>query len=161
MANASWGQTMQERLFGPAVLSALMLTVAVSLSSPAAGEDGSIEETTASAEAGCPVLESANWTAWLDTLPGSPGPSLRVSGQIVLPTPGFAVTGQLAALDRRHPPSQRVALGFTPPQDVVAQVLTTQEVQLTLPALASTYRAIIITCGDTVLAEIIDVGTIK
>ena len=149
---------MWKTLFGPAVLGTSMLAFALSSNGPAAEEDGLIQGT--SANAGCPVHESANWTARVRTQPGSSRASLQVSGQVVLPTPGFAVIGQLAALDRRRPPSQRVALVFTPPQDVVPQVLTTEDVLLTLPALASTYRAVIITCGDTVLAEITDIEAI-
>ena len=144
-----------------AVIGALGLTVAI----PASG--GTVDETTPvrvaemPAHGGCPVLESADWTAWLNMQPGPSGPSLHVSGQVVLPAPGFTVEGRLGPLDRRQPPSQRVVLEFASPQGVVAQVLSTEDVQLALPALANTYRAVVVTCGETTLAEITEIDTVR
>lgn len=144
-----------------AAIGILVLVFATAPGGPAAGEDGSTQGVGEPENTRCPVLESADWTAWVTTQPGSSEPGLHLSGRVVLPTPGFAVQGRLAALDRRQPPSQRVLLDFVPPDGVVAQVLSTEDVQLTFPALANAYRAIIVICGDATLGEITDVAMVQ
>ena len=152
---------MRKTSFIRAPIGALVLVFATAPGGRAVGEGGSIQGAGQPESAPCPVLESADWTAWVTTQPGSSGPSLHLSGQVVLPTPGFTVQGRLAALDRRQPPSQRIVLDFGPPDGVVAQVLSTEDVQLTFPALANAYRAVIVICGDTTLGEITDIATVQ
>ena len=152
---------MRETSMVPAALGALLLAFATAPGNHAAAEGGSIQEASGSANGGCPVLESADWIAWVASPPGSSVPSLHLAGQVVLPTPGFTVQGRLAALDRRQPPSQRVVLDFMAPSGVVTQVLSTEDVQLSFPALANTYRSVIVVCGDTTIGEITEVGTMR
>ena len=112
------------------------------------------------ARASCPIIESSDWVAWLNKMPGTDGASLHVSGKIVLPTPGYTIEVKAGPLDRRAPPAQRLRLVVTPPAGMVAQVTTTQEVKAKFPARASDYRAIIIGCGDKTLAEVIEIPAV-
>ena len=110
-------------------------------------------------QANCPVIESSDWAAWLNKMPGPDGPSLHINGKIVLPTPGYTVEVKKGPLDRRQPPAQRLRLEITPPTGIVAQVITTQEVKAKFPTNISAYRSVIIGCGDKVLAKIDSVET--
>ena len=48
--------------------------------------------------AACPVLESRNWTAWVNAMPGPDmKPALHVAGEIDLPTPGYTISWRRTA----------------------------------------------------------------
>jgi len=108
--------------------------------------------------AGCAAIESRDWTAWINRMPG-PGarPALHVSGEIDLPTPGFAVTLREGPADRSAVPTQQLILDLAAPNAMVAQVITTQTVRYEGRAIAERYRAIVITCAGQRLAEITDI----
>ncbi|MFM9864059.1 MAG: hypothetical protein ACKVRO_10670 [Micropepsaceae bacterium] len=106
----------------------------------------------------CPVIESRDWAAWVNAMPG-PGTAkeLIATGQIVLPTPGYTVTLTAGLADRSATPMQQLILTATPPTGMVPQVLTTQPVRYQGPAISMNYRAIRIMCGGQMLSEIADV----
>lgn len=103
----------------------------------------------------CPVLASSQWSAWINAEPG-PGatPTLIVQGEADLPTPGYAASWTIGPADRRLPPAQYIDLRFTPPDGMVAQVVTVEKLRFETPAVYPEYRAIIIRCGDKTLATI-------
>ncbi len=107
----------------------------------------------------CPVIESTNWKAWINAMPGPDGPRLHVTGDVTLPTPGYTAAWTLGPTDRAMPPGQTLNLAFAAPTDMVAQVLTTQEIAYEGEAVYSTYRVIRVVCGETLLAEITDIET--
>ena len=108
--------------------------------------------------ADCPVIGSTNWNAWIDAEP--PGPSrLHIRGEAVLPTPGYTVSWRVGAADRMMPPGQHMHLSFSAPDGVVAQVITTQDVDYVGEATYPEYRVIYVHCGDQQLAEITDIPT--
>lgn len=107
----------------------------------------------------CPVLESKNWRAWINTMPGAEGGKLHVSGDVVLPTPGYDVSLTLGILDRRSPPSQRMTLAATPTSEMVAQVLTSTQLNESFPLMARSYHSIMIYCEDELLVEISEIET--
>lgn len=112
--------------------------------------------------ADCAVLESANWQAWVDTMPGPDAkPTLHVTGEVVLPTPGYEITWSMGALDRRQPPAQRLKLSTAPPDGMVAQVITTVAVSYAMESPITEYRAVIVGCGDNTLATIVDVTVVQ
>lgn len=104
----------------------------------------------------CPVMESRNWHAWIDRNEENEA-SLNISGEVDLPTPGYQVTWQPGILDRRQPPTQRFAISLTPPEGMVAQVITPTEISYEMPTQILEYRSVAIYCGDKLLAEIPDV----
>ena len=108
--------------------------------------------------ASCPVIESSEWAAWVNAMPG-PGSTkqLIATGKVVLPTPGYTVTLTAGMADRSATPVQQLILTATPPSGMVTQVLTTQPVRYQGPAISMQYRAIRIMCGGQMLSEITDV----
>ncbi|WP_428027968.1 hypothetical protein [Altererythrobacter sp.] len=107
---------------------------------------------------GCPVLESRNWHAWIDRMPG-PGskPTLNITGEVDLPTPGYSVSLTAGPADRAMPPGLRFRLEAKSPDGMVPQVVTPTEVRYREVTPYPRIREIIIGCGDTVLATIPDV----
>lgn len=107
---------------------------------------------------GCAVLDSREWSAWIDAMPGPDAKrTLHVRGLVDLPTPGFAPVWTVGPADRHAIPKQYFDLAFTPPDGMVAQVITTVEVHFETPAIYPQYRGLVIRCGDAVLAEIDEV----
>ena len=106
----------------------------------------------------CAVIESSNWLAWVDAMPGpDTRPTLHVTGDIVLPTPGYTISWRLGALDRMQPPGQRLVLETMRPEGMVAQVITPVAVAYAGESAITDYREVIVSCGDKVLATISDV----
>ena len=101
----------------------------------------------------CPIVESRNWHAWIDRVAENE-PRLVISGEVDLPTPGYKVKWRSGILDRRQPPTQRLSISFTPPDDIVAQVITPTEVSFTMPSPVLEYHSVMIYCGDKLLADI-------
>ena len=104
----------------------------------------------------CAVLDSRNWKAW--TAFDGTGTTLHITGEVDMPTPGYATTWNLGPTDRAMPPGQRVTLEATPPDGLVAQVITPTVVEYETPGAYPDYRSVTITCGDKTLAEIAPVG---
>ncbi len=108
--------------------------------------------------AACPVIESRDWAAWVNAMPGPAATKeLIVTGQVTLPTPGYTVTLGAGMADRSATPVQQLILTATAPTGMVPQVLTTQPVRYQGPAISMQYRGIRIMCGGTMLTEIADV----
>jgi hypothetical protein len=108
----------------------------------------------------CPVIASRGWNAHINAMPG-PGakPTLIITGEVDLPTPGFTVELIAGPADRMMPPGQRFSLVATPPEGMVTQVVTATPVRYSAPATYGTYRSITIGCGGKVLAEIENIQT--
>ncbi len=106
----------------------------------------------------CPVIESRDWAAWVNAMPG-PGAKAQLiaTGQVTMPTPGYTVTLTAGIADRSATPTQQLILTATPPSGPVTQVLTTQPVRYQGPAISMQYRAVRIMCGGQMLSEIDDV----
>lgn len=116
--------------------------------------DPGTEDMTAAAD--CPVISSHNWSAWVDAEPPEP-PRLYIRGEAVLPTPGYTASWRIGASDRMMPPGQHMHLSFEAPDGVVAQVITTQDVNYEGEATYPEYRVIYVHCGDEQLAEITEI----
>lgn len=108
--------------------------------------------------ASCPVIESSEWAAWVNAMPG-PGSTkqLIATGKVILPTPGYTLTLTAGMADHSATPVQQLILTATPPLGMVTQVLTTQPVRYQGPAISMQYRAIRIMCSSQMLSEISDV----
>lgn len=103
---------------------------------------------------GCPVTESKDWQAWVNAMPGPGEPKLNITGNVTFSKPGITALFSLGPLDRRMPPSQRIIMTAVKSAETLE---ATQTLSASLPALAKSYRSIIIVCGDDVLASITDV----
>ena len=96
-------------------------------------EEQVVEPTNTTTSTSCPAVESRNWHAWIDRVAENE-PRLVISGEVDLPTPGYKTEWQPGILDRRQPPTQRLSISFTPPDGIVAQVITPTEVSFTMPS---------------------------
>jgi hypothetical protein len=117
----------------------------------------------AMADDDCPVIDSAEWRAVVGPVSGATGPHLIVTGRVTLPTPGWQVDLAEGIADRSAMPVQRVILTATPPDGMVAQVLTDYDLRLETPALAGAvgmppYRGVLVMCGGMVLVDLPEVG---
>ena len=109
-------------------------------------------------QSACAVLDSRDWEAWIDRMPGpSATPTLHVIGKIDLPNAGYSVTVRDGPADRSATPTQQIILETTQRSGMHAQVVTTADVAYQAPAIAQTYRSILVMCGGRQLAEIGDV----
>lgn len=105
----------------------------------------------------CPVLETANWVAYINSMPGPDAvPMLQVIGQVTLPTPGYSFAWREGKMDRSAVPAIHLILDITPPgpNEMVMQVLTTETISYKTEALSSGYSKVVIVCNDAPLAEI-------
>jgi hypothetical protein len=118
-----------------------------------AGEAAPVEESDA-----CAVLESSDWAAWINKMPGvNPEPSVHVTGKVTMRTGGFTFEWQEGPMDRSAIPALRLKLVPVAPDGMATMAITTEEVNYTAPALSSGYSRVIVGCGDTVLAEITEI----
>lgn len=111
-------------------------------------------EPVAEGEVSCPVIAATDWTATLGPVAGAEGLHLIVSGRVTLPTPGWAVDLTAGMADRSATPTQRVILTATPPDGMVAQVLTEYDLAVETPALAPAYAGVIVDCAGLALVEV-------
>lgn len=121
---------------------------------PAAGEAASGE--LLGSGTNCPVLESRDWSARIEVGAGDDR-RLHVSGEIDLPTPGYTASWSEGPADRRIPPAQHLLLELTAPPGMVAQVITRMTVDYEGAATYPEYRAILVRCGNIVLASLTDI----
>lgn len=112
----------------------------------------------AGVSASCPVLGSRKWEAALKRT-GGPATklTLRVKGEVDLPTPGFTPVWRIGISDRANPPGLQLVLSFDPPREMVAQVVTINPIEFTADVAYPRYRYILIRCGDAALARIAEV----
>lgn len=116
-------------------------------------EAAPMEETAA-----CDVLDSRDWEAWINKMPG-PGatPTIHVVGKVDVRTGGYTFEWQEGPMDRSAVPALRLKLVPKAPDGMAMQAITTEEVKWSGPALASGYSRVIIGCGDTTLGEITEI----
>ena len=103
----------------------------------------------------CPVIEGRNWSAHINAMPGPNAQrTLIVSGEVDLPTPGYAVSLTAGAADRSAIPVQQIVLTASGPGGIVPQVVSTYSVRYDGPAIAQQYRAVRVMCAGRQLAEL-------
>lgn len=108
-------------------------------------------------DADCPVYETRNWHAWVDKGAGDGGTRLIVAGQLDFPTPGYLVEWVEGPLDRMQPPAFRLRVNAIPPDGMTLQAITSEDVMYKQPNNYTEYRAVLVFCGNRLLAEIPDV----
>jgi hypothetical protein len=135
------------------VTAAIAISACAQQTAPENGDETSDDQVADTVN--CPVIESSDWAAWVDKEPGADAvATLHVTGNVTLPTPGYTESWELGIADRAMPPGQHLHLILTPPEGMVAQVITPQEVHYQAVAQYPAYRAVMVRCGDEMLAEI-------
>lgn len=106
----------------------------------------------------CEVLDSRDWAAWVNKMPG-PGaaPKIHVTGKVDVRSSGYTFEWQQGPLDRSATPALRLKLVPKAPDGMATMAITTEEVKFEAPALATGYSRVIIGCGGGTLAEIAEI----
>ena len=126
---------------------------------PAAEADspGSGPSSEASAEA-CAVLDSRNWEAWINRMPGpDASPTVHVAGKVDVRSGGYSFNWEVGPMDRSMTPALNLKLIPVAPTQPATMAITTEEVHYTGPVAGSGYRSVTITCGGQTLGAITEV----
>ena len=103
--------------------------------------------------AACPILESSEWAAWVNAMPGPDRPTLIVTGKVTVPTGGWRLTLEAGPIQESYPAVQRVELRATPPSGAATQALVTHEVRGEF-GYNQEIGAVAVRCGSRALATI-------
>ena len=109
--------------------------------------------------AGCAVLSSSDWRAWVNAMPG-PGsrPTLVVTGNVTVPTGGYTFAWTDWRVMESYPVQVAAELRPLPPAGPATQALVTHEVRGELP-IDPPVGSVSVRCGGRVLATIAPVET--
>ncbi len=120
----------------------------------AAEDDLTVAPEAAPMEETCDILDSRDWEAWLDVMPGiDPTPTIHVVGKVDVRTGGYTFEWQEGPLDRSAMPALRLNLIPVKPDDMALQAIMTEEVHYSAPATVS-YSRVLVACGGETIAEI-------
>jgi hypothetical protein len=104
------------------------------------------------------VLESRDWAAWVNKMPGPDmAPKVHVTGKVDVRSGGYTFVWEEGPLDRSATPALRLRLVPKAPDGMATMAISTEEVKYEAPALAMGYSRVIISCGGTTLAEITEI----
>ena len=106
----------------------------------------------------CAVLDSRDWAAWINKMPG-PGAvaTIHVTGKVDVRTGGYTFSWEEGPMDRSAVPALRLKLVPKAPDGMATMAITTEEVTYQAPALSSGYSRVVIGCGGTTLGEITEI----
>lgn len=120
-----------------------------------------VEEEVAIVEAApetCDVLESRDWAAWVNLMPGpDASPTLHVTGKVDVRTGGYTFDWQTGPLDRSATPKLRLKLIPKAPDGMATMAITTEEVNYSAPASGIEYSGVLVSCGSITLADIAEI----
>ena len=107
----------------------------------------------------CPILDSSDWAAWVDAMPG-PGsqPRLMVSGQVRVPSGGYRAHFSDMRVAESYPVQVFIDLVVTPPSRPAAQAITTIDLRGEWP-IAPPVGSLTIRCGRQVIGRIDEIVT--
>ena len=106
----------------------------------------------------CAVLESREWAAWVNRMPG-PGAvaTLHVTGKVDVRSGGYTFEWQQGPLDRSATPALRLRLVPMAPDGMATMAITTEEVKYEAPLSGISYSRVLVSCGSITLGEITEI----
>lgn len=124
-----------------------------------------VEEAAPVAEAepeACDVLESRDWEAWVNRMPGvGMVPTIHVVGKVDVRTGGYTFEWKEGPTDRSAMPALRLKLVPKAPDGMATMAITTEEVKYEAPVNGLNYSRVIIGCGSTTLGEITEIMDVQ
>lgn len=106
----------------------------------------------------CDVLESRDWAAWVNLMPGpDASPTVHVTGKVDVRTGGYTFDWQTGPLDRSATPKLRLKLIPKAPDGMATMAITTEEVNYAAPAGGIEYSGVLVSCGSVTLADIAEI----
>ena len=107
----------------------------------------------------CPILDSGEWAAWVDAMPGpNSRPRLIVSGKVRVPTGGYRAAFSDMRVAESYPVQIFLDLALTPPSGPATQAITTIDVRGEWP-IAPPVGSITIRCGRQVIGRVDEIVT--
>lgn len=107
----------------------------------------------------CPIIESSDWAAWINAMPGpNARPKLIVTGKVTVPTGGYRIEWGDMRVAESYPVQVFADLRVIPPSGMATQVITTHNVRGEWP-MDPPVGSFTVRCGDRVLARISPVET--
>lgn len=106
----------------------------------------------------CAVLESREWAAWVNRMPG-PGAvaTLHLTGKVDVRSGGYTFEWQQGPLDRSATPALRLRLVPKAPDGMATMAITTEEVKYEAPLSGISYSRVLVSCGSITLGEITEI----
>lgn len=106
----------------------------------------------------CAVLESRDWEAWIDRMPGpDASPTVHVVGKVDVRSGGYTFNWEVGPMDRSMTPALNLKLIPVAPAESATMAIATEEVHYTGPLAGSSYSRVTITCGSQTLGEITEI----
>lgn len=108
---------------------------------------------------GCPIVDSSEWAAWVDAMPGpNSRPRLMISGKVRVPTGGYRAAFTNMRVAESYPVQIFLDLDVTPPSGPATQAITTIDVRGEWP-IAPPVGSVTIRCGRQVIGRIDEIVT--
>jgi hypothetical protein len=106
----------------------------------------------------CAVLDSRDWAAWINKMPGPAAvATIHLTGKVDVRSGGYTFSWEEGPMDRSAVPALRLKLVAKAPDGMATMAITTEEVKYQAPALSSGYSRVVIGCGGTTLGEITEI----
>lgn len=106
----------------------------------------------------CAVLDSRDWEAWINKMPGPAAvATIHVVGKVDVRSGGYTFSWDEGPMDRSAVPALRLKLVPKAPDGMATMAITTEAVAYQAPALSSGYSRVVIGCGGTTLGEITEI----
>lgn len=122
---------------------------------PAAEDDLAV---TPESAAECAVLDSRDWQAWIDRMPGpDASPTVHVIGKVDVRSGGYTFNWDVGPMDRSMTPALNLELIPVAPTEPATMAIATEEVHYTGPLAGSSYSRVTITCAGQTLGEITEI----
>ena len=111
------------------------------------------------APGGCAILQSSDWRAWVNAMPGpSVGRVLHVNGKVTFPAAGYQASLELGPIAETYPLTVTVQMQVQPPAGPAAQTLADATVQGNWP-IEGEVGSVTVMCGGRVIGRVSPVET--
>ncbi len=108
---------------------------------------------------GCGIVESSNWAAWVNAMPGpNARPTLIVTGKVTVPTGGYRFAWRDMRVMESYPVQVVAELEAIPPVGGATEAIVTHDVRGQWP-MSPPVGSVTISCGGRTLATISPVET--
>ena len=116
---------------------------------------------TPSGDNACGIIDSSDWSAWVNAMPGPDAkPMLVVTGKVTVPTGGYTFAWRDLRIAESYPVQVFAELEALPPDQVATQALDTHDLRGEWP-IAPPVGSVTVTCDDRTLARIAPVETAR
>jgi hypothetical protein len=110
-------------------------------------------------KSGCEIIDSSNWAAWVNAMPGpNARPTLVVTGKVTVPTGGYRFAWRDMRVMESYPVQVVAEFEAIPPTGGATEAIVTHDVRGEWP-MSPPVGSLTISCGGRTLAAISPVET--